>query len=103
MIIRRDGRKYYVITNNHVAGNADETSVRLSDGRDLEAKVVGTDSPTDLGFESTVTQGIISALGREAQAGSQIAGFTEYIQTDAAINPGNSGGATALDSPFRSI
>ena len=45
------------------------------------------------GFESTVTVGIISALGRTAQPGTPIGGFTEYIQTDAAINPGNSGGA----------
>ena len=40
-----------------------------------------------------MTQGIISALKRKAGAGSQIADFTDYIQTDAAINPGNSGGA----------
>lgn len=45
------------------------------------------------GFESTVTMGIISALARESLAGSQIATFTDYIQTDASINPGNSGGA----------
>lgn len=46
-----------------------------------------------MGFESTITSGIISALGRKAEAGSNIADFTDYIQTDAAINPGNSGGA----------
>ncbi len=45
------------------------------------------------GFESTVTVGIISAVGRTAQPGMPVGGFTEYIQTDAAINPGNSGGA----------
>ncbi len=45
------------------------------------------------GFESTMTVGIISALGRTAQPGMPVGGFTEYIQTDAAINPGNSGGA----------
>jgi serine protease Do len=45
------------------------------------------------GFESSVTAGIVSALGRTAQAGTVVGGFTEYIQTDAAINPGNSGGA----------
>ena len=45
------------------------------------------------GFESTVTVGIVSAVGREPEPGSPIAGFTDYIQTDAAINPGNSGGA----------
>ncbi|MFW5994496.1 MAG: Do family serine endopeptidase [Spirochaetia bacterium] len=46
-----------------------------------------------LGFESTVTAGIISALGRRPAPGSPIADYTDYIQTDAAINPGNSGGA----------
>jgi S1-C subfamily serine protease len=48
---------------------------------------------TSLGFESTVTAGIVSAVGRRPQPGSPIAGFTDYIQTDASINPGNSGGA----------
>jgi S1-C subfamily serine protease len=44
----------------------------------------------------TVTSGIISALGRDVQAGSPTSGATEsltgMIQTDAAINSGNSGG-----------
>jgi serine protease Do len=43
-----------------------------------------------LGFESTVTSGIVSALGRRPD---NTANFTDYIQTDAAINQGNSGGA----------
>ncbi len=46
-----------------------------------------------LGFESTVTAGIVSAIGRETLPGSSVTGFTDYIQTDAAINQGNSGGA----------
>jgi len=45
-----------------------------------------------LGFESTITSGIVSAVGRKPVPGTQIAGFTDYIQTDAAINQGNSGG-----------
>ena len=46
-----------------------------------------------LGFESTVTAGIVSAMGRDNLSDRSIAGFTDYIQTDAAINQGNSGGA----------
>lgn len=42
------------------------------------------------GFESTLTMGIVSALGRSAPQGQT---FTDYIQTDASINQGNSGGA----------
>ncbi|HEX6590788.1 MAG TPA: trypsin-like peptidase domain-containing protein [Moraxellaceae bacterium] len=42
------------------------------------------------GVGQTVTQGIISALGRQ---GLGINAFEDFIQTDAAINPGNSGGA----------
>jgi len=43
------------------------------------------------GFTSSVTMGIVSALGRESPDSQQT--FTDYIQTDAAINQGNSGGA----------
>ncbi|MBN1799769.1 MAG: Do family serine endopeptidase [Spirochaetales bacterium] len=46
-----------------------------------------------LGFDSTVTQGIISAIGRKSLPNSEIAMYTDYFQTDAAINRGNSGGA----------
>jgi serine protease Do len=46
-----------------------------------------------LGFESTITSGIVSAVGRRPPGGVQVSGFTDYIQTDAAINRGNSGGA----------
>ncbi len=42
------------------------------------------------GFGSTVTLGIVSALGRNHLG---INRFEDFIQTDAAINPGNSGGA----------
>ena len=42
------------------------------------------------GFEQSVSQGIVSALGR---FGLQLNAYENFIQTDAAINPGNSGGA----------
>lgn len=52
---------------------------------------------TPLGeFRGSVTQGIVSGIGRGITAGSVFEGFAEklddVIQTDAAINPGNSGG-----------
>ncbi len=40
------------------------------------------------GLDNTVTQGIVSYVGR----GLRISSYSNYIQTDAAINPGNSGG-----------
>ena len=42
------------------------------------------------GLNSTVTLGIVSALGRGRMGITQ---YEDFIQTDAAINPGNSGGA----------
>ncbi len=38
----------YIVTNNHVVGNADQVKVVLADGRELAARVVGTDPKTDL-------------------------------------------------------
>ena len=127
VIVRRSGETVYVLTNNHVVGEADEIIVTLYDERQFTATLVGKDSRKDLalvqfeteeevpisvlgnsdtvqvgdivfavgnplGFESTITSGIVSAVGRKPVPGARVAGFTDYIQTDAAINQGNSGG-----------
>lgn len=44
------------------------------------------------GFKFSMSEGIVSGLGREAVGSNVIGGYTNYIQTDAAVNPGNSGG-----------
>ena len=45
VIVSPDG---YLLTNNHVVAGADTVSVQLNDGREADAKVVGTDPETDL-------------------------------------------------------
>ncbi len=65
-----------------------------SDNLEVGQLVVAVGSP--LGFEQTVTAGIVSALHRNVTAGDgsgQATTLTDLIQTDAPINPGNSGGA----------
>ncbi len=58
---------------------------------------VAVGSPS--GFESTVTSGVVSGVGREVPSeytgGQQDSALVDLIQTDAAISPGNSGGALA--------
>lgn len=44
-IISSDG---YIMTNNHVVGDADKVSVQLLDGREFDAKIIGTDPPSDV-------------------------------------------------------
>lgn len=44
------------------------------------------------GFKFSMSQGIVSGLGRDPGRISNFGGFTNFIQTDAAVNPGNSGG-----------
>jgi serine protease Do len=117
-IISADG---YVVTNNHVVEGAREVVVTLSDGRQLPARLVGRDPPTDLAvlkvegrdlpfvsFARTrlpevgdwvVAVGNPFGLGGTATAGIVSAhgreigeAYVSYLQIDAPINSGNSGG-----------
>jgi Do/DeqQ family serine protease len=118
-----DAAKGYVLTNHHVVGGADDITVTLQDGRDLKAKLIGSDPDTDVALlqipadklqalpiadssqlrvgDFVVAVGDPFGLGQTATSGMVSAlgrsglgkGFQNFIQTDASINPGNSGGA----------
>jgi S1-C subfamily serine protease len=71
--------------------------VEMGDSTNLQVGQYVVAIGTALGeFRNTVTQGVISGLGRGITAGNPYQGYVEQldnvIQTDAAINPGNSGG-----------
>ena len=65
-------------------------SITFGSSRSLAVGDVVLAIGNPFGVGQTVTQGIVSATGRD-QLGVNV--FENYIQTDAAINPGNSGGA----------
>jgi len=71
-------------------------ALTLGDSRALQVgqRVLAIGNP--FGFQSTLTTGVVSALGRTVQTGDSTF-IDEAIQTDAAINRGNSGGPL-LDS-----
>jgi serine protease Do len=118
-IVSADG---YILTNAHVVANATDVTVKLSDRRELKAKVIGADRRTDValikveatglptvkfGNPQSVRPGewvvaIGSPFGLESSVTAGVvsatgralpdSSYVPFIQTDVAVNPGNSGG-----------
>ncbi len=118
-VISPDG---YVLTNSHVVKDADEIVVKLSDRRELLAKVIGSDARTDVALLKVEAKDLLAVTigdpnklqvgewvlaigspfgfeqsvtaGIVSAKGRSLPGgnYVPFIQTDVAINPGNSGG-----------
>ena len=118
-IISSDG---YILTNNHVVDGADDVVVKLSDRKELKAKIIGQDKRTDVALLKVDATGLpVAKIGssKNLKVGQWVLAIGEpfgldytvthgivsaigralpddtyvpFIQTDVPINPGNSGG-----------
>ncbi len=112
----------YIVTNNHVIENNRKITVTLADGRNFDAKLIGTDPTTDIALIKVNSDSPLPTVefgddhqlrvgdwvvavgnpfglsntvtaGIVSSIGREVAN-SDYIQIDAAINSGNSGGPT---------
>lgn len=118
-VISSDG---YILTNNHVVEGAEDIVVRMSNRKELKAKIIGTDPRTDVALIKVEAEGLQSAKigqSRDLKVGQWVLAigspfgldhtvshgivsalgrslpddtYVPFIQTDVPINPGNSGG-----------
>ncbi len=89
-LVGSDARKDLALVKFETAENIPVAELGDSDATQVGDIVFAVGNP--LGFESTFTSGIVSAVGRDGGPDLN-SSLTDYIQTDAAINRGNSGGA----------
>lgn len=124
--------KGYIITNAHVIADAAGVLVNLPDGRTVQARLIGLDTPTDIAVlqaDGLNIEAVKSANSDNLRVGDIVfavgyplgldqslslgvisglgrsgsgGGLQDFIQTDAAINSGNSGGPL-LDSKGRLV
>ena len=72
VLVKRAGQSSYVLTNNHVVGEAEEINVRLADGRSYKAKLVGKDPKKELALVVGINSWIASTSGGNVGLGFAI-------------------------------
>lgn len=75
-LISADG---YILTNDHVVADADKLKVKLSDGRELAARVVGTDSRTDVALVKIDAGGDLPYVKLGSSAGARVGDWVVAI------------------------
>ncbi|GMO48462.1 MAG: Do family serine endopeptidase [Termitinemataceae bacterium] len=88
VLVGRDSRRDLAMVKFDAKEKLSLAVLGNSDDVDVGDWAIAVGNP--LGFESSVTMGIISAVGRTGGPGDNI---NDFLQTDASINQGNSGGA----------
>ena len=53
-----DASKGYVVTNHHVVKDADRVTVTIKDGRQLQARLIGSDAATDIALLRVEPKGL---------------------------------------------
>ncbi len=107
-VVLADGTSYEGVKVVGVDPANDIAFLKIEGSKNLKPAAIGDSSQVEVGekvvaignalgqYQTSVTSGIISGLGRPLVAGDGTGGETEQLsnllQTDAAINPGNSGG-----------
>nr|WP_199726677.1 trypsin-like peptidase domain-containing protein [Lactobacillus sp. ESL0259] len=76
VIYTKSGNKGYIVTNNHVVSGSDKVQVMLSNGKTVNARIIGTDATTDLAVlsidSSYVTQTAEFGDSKSLQAGQTV-------------------------------
>lgn len=95
VIYRKDGNKAYIVTNNHVVAGADAVNILFNDGTKTEAKIIGTDTYSDLA--------VLEISSEHVQAVAEFANSDDIKVGETALAMGSPLGSTFSNSVSQGI